>query len=67
MDFPKKTSGSYVSGLNFRSRKCKCKEIIEFVFLNTMFVKKEKKKHIVKLMFHNMLFLLDLKERELFM
>lgn len=44
MDFPKKTSGSWVSGVNFRSRKhCKCKEIIEFLFLNTMFAEEEKK------------------------
>ena len=43
MDFPKKTSGSWVSGVNFRSRKHKCKEIIEFLFLNTMFVEEEKK------------------------
>jgi len=47
VDFPKKTSGSWISGVNFTMGKhCKCKERIEILFLNSMFVEQEKKIYI---------------------
>lgn len=64
MDFPKKKhlAVEFQEWISGQENIVKCKEITGILFLNTMFKEEEKKKHIVNLMFHNMLFLLYLKE-----